>query len=373
MLMIRKQRFSSLSIVAGVIAVIGLALSIATFFAPFSNAKPFFEKPYNIYRTIIMLVSMVSLAVATRNFWLYRQDKDDTPTSPKIQTCFNRLAIIIPAIALIFLAIQLAFPEFATLLVRKEDWPFFRNAIFVKFALLLVATIFFIRTAVFYGRKKQYLAMTVAVLFLLLLFVMTGEELSWGQRIFQWTTPDSVATGNQQGETNLHNFATQTFQNCLYFGTWLLLILIPFLRKWLITIISKIKALRFLEKWIPATEFIMIFAVSYGFVDSLNSETGIYYGSNLFTIIGTFCILIAMIIRGTYNDDKSADKYLAVLGAFLAILMGNLFFSKVWDSNPGAPTEYLEMFIDCGIMVWAIYVHDRATISNNSRLAKQLN
>lgn len=366
MLMIKKQYFSTLSIVTSVVAIVALIASVITFFAPFGASKPFFDKPYNIYRIVVMLIAIVSLSIATRNFWLFHQDDEKSPYSPKMKTWLNRLAIIIPAIALVFLAIQLAFPEFATLLVRKEDWPFFRNAIFVKFALLLVATIFFIRTAIYYGRKKQYLALAVSILFSLLLFVMTGEELSWGQRIFQWATPDSVASGNQQGETNLHNFATQTFQNCLYFGTWLLLILMPFLNKWLIAIVDKIKPFRFLKQWLPTMEFITIFAVSYGFVDSLNSETGVYYGSNLFIIIGTFCILVAMIIRGIYNDDTSAGKYLAVLGAFLAILMGNLFFSKVWDNNPGAPTEYLEMFIDCGIMIWVISVHNRVTHKSSS-------
>ncbi len=38
----------------------------------------------------------------------------------------------------------------------------------------------------------------------LALFVV-GEEISWGQRIFGWTTPDQVADVNRQGETNLHN------------------------------------------------------------------------------------------------------------------------------------------------------------------------
>ena len=40
-----------------------------------------------------------------------------------------------------------------------------------------------------------------------------GEELSWGQHIFGWATPEFWAAINRQGETNLHNvhglFATQ--------------------------------------------------------------------------------------------------------------------------------------------------------------------
>ena len=34
---------------------------------------------------------------------------------------------------------------------------------------------------------------------------LTGEEISWGQRIFGWETPDALEEINRQGETTLHN------------------------------------------------------------------------------------------------------------------------------------------------------------------------
>ena len=36
-------------------------------------------------------------------------------------------------------------------------------------------------------------------------FICAGEEISWGQRIFGWDTPDAIEELNAQGETNLHN------------------------------------------------------------------------------------------------------------------------------------------------------------------------
>jgi hypothetical protein len=35
--------------------------------------------------------------------------------------------------------------------------------------------------------------------------LLTGEEISWGQRIFEWDTPSHYAAVNMQRETNLHN------------------------------------------------------------------------------------------------------------------------------------------------------------------------
>lgn len=34
---------------------------------------------------------------------------------------------------------------------------------------------------------------------------MVGEELSWGQRLVGWATPEAITAVNKQGETNLHN------------------------------------------------------------------------------------------------------------------------------------------------------------------------
>jgi hypothetical protein len=48
--------------------------------------------------------------------------------------------------------------------------------------------------------------LTLALLGLAVLFFFgAGEEISWGQRIFGWGTPDALDSANGQDETNLHN------------------------------------------------------------------------------------------------------------------------------------------------------------------------
>lgn len=37
---------------------------------------------------------------------------------------------------------------------------------------------------------------------------LAGEELSWGQQLFQWDTPEAVEELNDQHETNLHNMSS---------------------------------------------------------------------------------------------------------------------------------------------------------------------
>lgn len=46
----------------------------------------------------------------------------------------------------------------------------------------------------------------------LLFFVAFGEEISWGQRIFGWSTPEALAEVNYQQETNIHNLDFFTFK-----------------------------------------------------------------------------------------------------------------------------------------------------------------
>ena len=45
------------------------------------------------------------------------------------------------------------------------------------------------------------------LLFAFLFFFAFGEEISWGQRIFNYATPDQIKEINAQGEFNLHNLS----------------------------------------------------------------------------------------------------------------------------------------------------------------------
>lgn len=48
-------------------------------------------------------------------------------------------------------------------------------------------------------------------------FVVAGEEMSWGQWIFYWDTPESMAAINLQNETNLHNLVNPRIYDLIYY------------------------------------------------------------------------------------------------------------------------------------------------------------
>jgi hypothetical protein len=71
------------------------------------------------------------------------------------------------------------------------------------FAFAMLATVIFLAL----GFRGMRLAFVLAVGF----FVFGGEEISWGDRIFNFRTPELFVNYNVQMETNLHNFFNSTF------------------------------------------------------------------------------------------------------------------------------------------------------------------
>ena len=66
-------------------------------------------------------------------------------------------------------------------------------------------------------------------------FYIAGEEISWGQHIFGWTTPEFWSAVNDQNETNLHNTSAWLDQKprlLLFIGCVVGGIIVPALRRW---------------------------------------------------------------------------------------------------------------------------------------------
>ena len=72
-------------------------------------------------------------------------------------------------------------------------------------AMLLAASIILSRQALLLYRDGQKANAVLAGILAFGAFVVMGEEVSWGQWLFHWDSPDWFLEHNQQGETNLHN------------------------------------------------------------------------------------------------------------------------------------------------------------------------
>lgn len=113
---------------------------------------------------------------------------------------------LIGSFSLIYLPLLFIEPHQRIALTR-EDGPI-ENLSSVCFAIAAIGVFYaYLQSAAgenrFWGyrtRRNIWL-----VLLALLFLVCFGEEISWGQRLFGWQTPDSWADMNAQHETNLHN------------------------------------------------------------------------------------------------------------------------------------------------------------------------
>ncbi len=74
--------------------------------------------------------------------------------------------------------------------------------------LFFIASVAFVITAMkssYLKEANSKLAYFMIISWAILMFVFAGEEISWGQRIFDFGTPDGLNEINLQGEFNIHN------------------------------------------------------------------------------------------------------------------------------------------------------------------------
>lgn len=80
---------------------------------------------------------------------------------------------------------------------------FFEN---LQSILLLVAIIFLIKFKKNLNKKKKLINIFI-IFHIIGLIYYFGEEISWGQHFFNWTSPDFFKVYNNQNETNIHNIS----------------------------------------------------------------------------------------------------------------------------------------------------------------------
>lgn len=89
-------------------------------------------------------------------------------------------------------------------IMAKEDGPIEWASAF----LFGLSSVGFLAVAVrsdFLKQKEKWPRYFMTIAWALLMFVFMGEEISWGQRLFGWGTPDLLSEMNRQQETNIHN------------------------------------------------------------------------------------------------------------------------------------------------------------------------
>jgi len=183
---------------------------------------------------------------------------------------------------------------------------------------------------------RRSVASTRVLLFLAAgaLFVLTGEELSWLQRLGEFGTPDVLA-GNQQGEANLHNLATDRVQTMYYLATSAALVALPFVARWTTIVPSSLRSL------VPGPSVVVLAASSTAFA---YARTG-----NLAHHI-TFWVAVGVLVWWSLSP-----RPIWVFAALALVVGGQAVLWVVGPdlTRPWAPDEYREMLLGVALAVWA--------------------
>ncbi len=90
--------------------------------------------------------------------------------------------------------------------LSREDAPI-ENLTAVLYGISTICFLIMAQRSSFLRQKDQGLRFAAILSWALLCFFIMGEEISWGQRIFNFQTPDELAVINVQSEFNIHNLA----------------------------------------------------------------------------------------------------------------------------------------------------------------------
>lgn len=224
--------------------------------------------------------------------------------------------------------------------LAREDGPveYATAAIFVVCALFGL-TIFRQR-----GEAPRLQRAGLGALMLAAVFA-AGEEVSWGQRIFGFGTPEALSANNQ-GEFNLHNFATGPLELIIYGGAALLLIAGPWL-------LPRLTPLRTFSWLIPGPAAVLAAVPALAMTYELWNSLPIQW---------VWWLSLLLLLRAAASPN-GAPPYpglprvvTAAMGLFLVVSTGVVLatgagLTRMWDTS-----EWRELFIALAFLVWLVEI-----------------
>lgn len=219
----------------------------------------------------------------------------------------------------------------------------------------------FLRTSVKYKKKLSKTKINLWIFYFLALtfFVLAMEEISWFQRVLEFKTPEnSVFKYNKQFEFNLHNFATNYVENIYYFGSFLVLVFLPFTGFVFKDVLNKFQISIFIPK--PFLAIIGTLFCAYNY-DMWNI---------IFTQYAFFSALIILVYYIIFCTNKW-EKYFLVFILIVVILtqFSFLYFGKSFD-RLWEITEYKEFLIPLTFLIYAIDLNIH--VSKNEKISSFL-
>lgn len=129
---------------------------------------------------------------------------------------------------------------------------------YLQFALYCIS---FLLAIFSFVRSFRYRVVYVTIMYLIFslgLFFVAMEEISWGQRIFGFSTPESIQQKNVQGEITLHNI--DVFHNNFLHNAYILVSLFALLWMYNVDRFRNWFGKTFVEFFVPPKSLVLYFA-----------------------------------------------------------------------------------------------------------------
>lgn len=186
-----------------------------------------------------------------------------------------------------------------------------------------------------------------ALIITTIFFFIAMEEISWFQHIIGYETP-KILSGNEQAETNLHNFYTNYIENAYYFSIFLLLIVIPHL----VDGRMHKKIFNYFHIFMPSSfasyAAVLIFSYNY---DMWNINL-----TQISFFITLFIIIYYILINLKMNKNISLELML-----FASFLLSQILFLVYGHKTLRMHdlTEYKEFLISLACMIYSLDILNR--------------
>lgn len=197
----------------------------------------------------------------------------------------------------------------------------------------------------------------------LALLLVALEEVSWGQRLFDFEA-GQVFSSNQQGETNLHNFSTHESEAVYYFGLFLGLVLLAYLGERT----ALLARFRRIADFVPSSAILLAAAPMVAFNYGEWNQPMVQ-----FAVFTTAAILAAIALEEVRlrGQPWTVIAPLIALAGLLSIQLALLIEGDTmlrWWQN----TEYKELLGTIALLLWATEVARRPLADRGvSRLPPQ--
>ncbi len=202
---------------------------------------------------------------------------------------------------------------------------------------------------------KRYKFFVIA--FVALFIFVAMEEISWGQRILDIDTPDTIEDINEQDEVNIHNLQTDLFHVLLWGGSLLLGVVIPLLdhtSDWVRGLTKKFE----FPVISPDLHFFFLLPLTY-YVGHRWVMPKII-GFIAFTIMLFIIFQLPLASRYVNKLPPGWGKYLILLIPVLSIVMYDIHSYLIPLTDNKAGQEAAEMVLSFGYFLFAWSVMKKA-------------